>query len=528
MPTFDPNNIIDLLNNTVTDFGQQIPSIQRNVLDSVVDDLRKLNLNSDYTIKNSVGNIRMVNQIRGKIMRLILSDDYKAAVKKYLKAFDGVTNMQNEMFRQAETKFKPPAVLGEIRQQTIQDVTRSLTESGLNANIGEAVANILKTNITTGGSYGKLRNQLNEYLTRAGGSAGALESYLGQITTDAINQYSATYMNTVSADLGYEWFRYQGRDITTTRPFCDAMTDQPFFHVSQIPALLKAQGLKYTDKKTGQPKQVPLYAKTGLPNGMYPNTTPDTFFVYRGGYNCGHQIFPVQESIVPAAIVAQVKATPEYQGFKGLAPEKKKVVAKRLLDANQNQEEWLKAINPDDKELIQHYSGNAAFRVNDFLRHDGSTVAPDKYTGDFKSSYGSPITQKDMKMIAELDNILEAAPKFETTVYRGLTFSRTTEEVFQQFNKEVQVGQIFRDKGFVSSSYDDDIFEDFGSGRYSYAAQLTIKSKNGVLIDKASLISREKEVLFKRNSLFKVLEKNIEQTDEGDLILHATLEEIEL
>lgn len=527
MPTFDPNNIIDLLNNTVTDFGQQIPSIQRNVLDSVVDDLRKLNLNSDYTIKNSVGNIRMVNQIRGKIMRLILSDDYKAAVKKYLKAFDGVTKMQNEMFRQAETKFKPPAVLGEIRQQTIQDVTRSLTESGLNANIGEAVANILKTNITTGGSYGKLRNQLNEYLTRAGGSAGALESYLGQITTDAINQYSATYMNTVSADLGYEWFRYQGRDITTTRPFCDAMTDQPFFHVSQIPALLKARGLKYTDKKTGQPKQVPLYAKTGLPNGMYPNTTPDTFFVYRGGYNCGHQIFPVQEMSVPANIVAQVKATPEYQGFKGLAPEKKKVVAKNYTEALSFVSQWANQINYDDQNLIFHYTGNAAFRINDYLRYGGKIVPTDQYLGGLKTLDGDQITQQDMKTINELDAVLNTAPKLEGTVMRGLKFR--TRELYKSFTTKLKEGEVFSDPAFFSATVDQQTMKTFSTSALSKdKVYITVRSKNGVAVERLSENPIEKEVLFPRNTLFKVVSKKEETTEEGGMFLKLELEEIEL
>jgi hypothetical protein len=48
---------------------------------------------------------------------------------------------------------------------------------------------------------------------------------------------------------------------------------------------------------------------------MIPGTDAANFFVNRGGYNCGHQIRPVNERQVPTEVVARVKATPEYQAW---------------------------------------------------------------------------------------------------------------------------------------------------------------------------------------------------------------------
>jgi hypothetical protein len=143
-----------------------------------------------------------------------------------------------------------------------------------------------------------------------------MEKYVGQITTDAINQYSNQYTQIVSGDIGYEWFKYDNTDILTTRPFCDAMTDRPYFHISEVPALLRAEGLTYLNKKTGKREPVMIYEKTGLPSGMIPGTDASNFFIRRGGYRCGHSIRPINERQVPQADKDRVFATSAYISWK--------------------------------------------------------------------------------------------------------------------------------------------------------------------------------------------------------------------
>ena len=117
-------------------------------------------------------------------------------------------------------------------------------------------------------------------------------------------------MNLVSSDLGYEWYRYMNSDIETTRCFCDAMTDKDYFHISEVPGLLKGKGLRCD----GEP--VPIYAKTGLPYGMIDGTNAENFFIRAGGWNCGHSIQPVNVRQVPANVVAAIEGTEEYKAYK--------------------------------------------------------------------------------------------------------------------------------------------------------------------------------------------------------------------
>jgi len=310
----DYNSLIETIEEAVNGFNKSLPKIQKDMLADLLDEIKKFDV-KNKRISNTVKNIRLLNSIKNRLRKTILNDEYKAAVKEYLKVFTDVTNFHNEYFKETEKGFKPRAIVKEIKKQTITDTIDKLTEAGIGGNVQNKIADLLKQNITTGVKYSDLAAQLREHILTTE-NPGVLERYVKQIATDSVNQYSAQYMNTISGDLGYEWFRYQGKDIKTTRPFCDALTDRKFFHITEVNDLLAAKDLYYSDDEEGQVK-VPIYEKTGLPNGMIPDTNAENFFVRRGGYNCGHQIFPVIERLVPKDIQERVKATAAYKRFKG-------------------------------------------------------------------------------------------------------------------------------------------------------------------------------------------------------------------
>lgn len=293
-----------------------MPAAQAAAMDEILMRLRSLDLDSGGKIKATVKNLRLIDSLRNKLVGIILNDDYVEDLKEYVKAFRDVTSLQNSYWKTIESDFTPRPLLKEIRKQAVTDTVNKLTEAGIGTNIADKLTDILRTNITSGGSYKELEQQLRDSLMNNRTGEGILEKYTKQITTDALNQYSAQYTQTVSGDFGAEWYQYQGTDIKTTRCFCDAMTDQPYFHISEIPRLLKGQNLQCTSPD-GTKKDVELYPKTKLPYGMIEGTNPENFFIRRGGYNCGHQIRPVlRESSVPLDVRQRVYATPEYQAWK--------------------------------------------------------------------------------------------------------------------------------------------------------------------------------------------------------------------
>lgn len=311
MPEF--SDILKEIDRSITRFNKRIPSAQKAMYDELVTELRRLDLKGD-TIKSTVGNLKIIQSIKNKLTKIILTEDYLSDVKEFVKSFNTVSSMQNEYWKGVESKFKPGPLLKQIRIQAIGDTVQYLTEAGIGPNIGDKIAGILRTNITSGGSYKALNSQLLESLTDTDKSDGLLTKYSKQITNDSIQQYNRQYTQQVAAGLGFEWYAYQGSDIKTTRPFCDAMTDLRYFHVSEVPRLLRAEDLYYM--KDGQKTKVPIYERTGLPAGLIEGTNPENFFIRAGGYNCGHQIRPVPERNVPLDIRDRVYNTAAYQKWK--------------------------------------------------------------------------------------------------------------------------------------------------------------------------------------------------------------------
>jgi len=310
----DYNELIKTIDDAINGFNDSLPKIQKEILADVLDQIKKFDTR-DKRITNTVKNIRLLNTIKNRLKKIILTDSYKQEVKDFLKVFNDVSTFQNAYFAEAEKSFKPPTIVKEIKSQTIDDTINRLTEAGIGVNVSDKIAELLKQNVTTGVKYSDLAAQLREYILTTE-TPGVLERYVKQIATDSVNQYSAQYMNTISGDLGYEWFMYQGKDILTTRPWCDAMTDRKFFHISEVPDLLAAKDLYYSSEDGL--KKVTIYEKTGLPNGMIPDTNAENLFIRRGGYNCGHQIFPVIERLVPKDIQDRVKATAAYKRWKNI------------------------------------------------------------------------------------------------------------------------------------------------------------------------------------------------------------------
>lgn len=293
------NQLIDTIQNDIDEFQASVPKHQQRVFDEISLLLKELELNGD-SIKQSVANLRKIGSIKTKLEAIVNSDEWLKDVGKYLKSFDKVSSLQNQYFGTIEKDFKPSPLLKEIRKQSLDATFDSLTENGINVTITTKVQDILRQNITSGSSYIQTMKQLREYLLTNESGVGAFERYTKQITTDALNQYSAQYTNAVTNDLGLKWFMYTGALVENSRIFCQALIKKKYIHVSELPNIILGKFKEYDDMEGL------INPKTKLPVGMIAGTNAANFHVYRGGYQCGHQLIPVDVLVVPEVIRARV------------------------------------------------------------------------------------------------------------------------------------------------------------------------------------------------------------------------------
>lgn len=305
------NKILKAILKAIGKFDKSIPALQSKLYREMLVEIKRLDTKGDK-LSVTVKNLSILASIKNKLNRIILNPEYKAEIKEFAAAFNTVFKLQTEYWQSIESAFKPRPLLKAVRVQAINDVVGQLTTQGISANVSDNLIQILRTNITAGGSYNDLAEQLRQSLTNTPESKGILDRYVKTIAHDSINQFSRQYTQIVSSDLGYEWFRYMNSDIDTTRCFCDAMTDKDYFHISEVPELLLGHGLKCD----GNP--VPIYKKTGLPYGMIDGTNAENFFIRAGGWNCGHAIQPIAIRQVPKNILEQVYATEPYKAWAAL------------------------------------------------------------------------------------------------------------------------------------------------------------------------------------------------------------------
>lgn len=281
--------ILATIDDAIAGFQNDIPSIQKKLLDELQPLLKELEI-KDGKLLNNVKNLKLIGDVKNRLEKIILTGQYKDAVNTFIQSFDQVSSLQQNYFAQFNQKYTPKKTLPLIKQLTIESTINNLVGRGMLENIIEPIRVILMDNITSGGSYAKFQDQLRTAILNDSTSDGSMVRYTKQITTDAINQYSAQYHETIAQDLQFNWGTYLGTNLTTSREFCLLLTKKEWVHKSELPEIIKG----YIDGH-----KCKLSKTSGLPLGMIAGTNADNFKVVRGGYNCGHHFFWVPDSSVP-------------------------------------------------------------------------------------------------------------------------------------------------------------------------------------------------------------------------------------
>jgi uncharacterized protein with gpF-like domain len=293
------SNIEDIILTAVEDFNEGLESSQVNAYNKLLGAVKELSLDSRGNIKKTAANVKVLRNISKAIEDTLLTDTYKKRVGKYLKSFDAVEAQQILYFNVIKEGFKANPMLEAIKTQSIDNTIAALTESGLNQAFTQPVKDILIQNITTGGSYSTMTEQLREFVIGNEEIDGAFLRHTKAITTDAVKSYNATYNQSVSQDLGLQFYRYVGGIKDTTREFCEER-NKKFFHIEEIKAWGRGEkccGLSFPVKKNGAPYW----------DGMKKGTNENNILINRGGWMCNHQYVAVSQGVVPEDVVKRAK-----------------------------------------------------------------------------------------------------------------------------------------------------------------------------------------------------------------------------
>lgn len=164
---------------------------------------------------------------------------------------------------------------------------------------------------------------------------------------------------------------------------------------------------------------------------------------------------------------------------------------------------YVKEDNSRYIESVVKYTGSFYPRINQYLRGQRKQLDDETFS-----------------VINGISKYISLSDKYIGTSYRGITADRT---MFDKL-KSLKKGEDYIENGFMSTSADKLVAEDFADGT-EYKIFFEIKGKNGVDISSISDMQEEKEILFNKSSKFKITKiKVVDKKTFGNLYIY--MEEI--
>lgn len=284
-------SLTNLLDKSEDAFTDSVPALQRKIFNRVRTLMRELDVRKGK-IRATGANLRKINRIKRDIREIILSDRYLRDVNKFTRSFEKATALQTAFFRTLKSDFTQPKFINTLQDVSIKNTVEALTESGIQANIVDKAADIIRANIAESNTFSNLSDQMRNFLTKTEETVGALQRHTSQITTDALNTYAREYSQVVSESLDSEWFLYVGSLVEDSRDFCKALVKKKWIHRSEFSDITKG---RIDIDNDGDNETVSL-------QGVKKQTNASNFLTLAGGFNCNHIVAPINEEFVPEKI----------------------------------------------------------------------------------------------------------------------------------------------------------------------------------------------------------------------------------
>jgi hypothetical protein len=264
--------------------GIAIDEFQKRLYNGLLRIIKDLELDSDGYIKQTAINRRVLYDAENFIYESLPGKDLTEIVTTALKVIPGMDALNAEYFTGISKSFSPNrAFVKSLQNQTIRSIESNLLQDGLTASIRNPLVNILYQNVNSGGQFSGFLQQVRSFIAGDNEIEGRVYSYSRTFLSDALFDYSRAYQQSMTADLGLEWYSYNGGVMDKTRPFCEERVDK-FYHQKEVEGWVNEE---WQGKRAG--------------------TTKSSIFVYCGGYNCRHSLIPVSERIVPKEDLDRIK-----------------------------------------------------------------------------------------------------------------------------------------------------------------------------------------------------------------------------
>jgi hypothetical protein len=254
-------------------FFDALPAVEQRVFDAVSKHIQKFSSDGENFVFDD-GNVLLTNQVEKIILDAIQASKYPSDVNGFLRNFDNIKQFNfdihgnvNDLSAEELAKLIDP-----IQRGTVEQTLQSLTGSGVSTNFIEPLRTGIFQNIVAGATKADLEAYLSRYILGNPEVDGTLSRYVKQVSRDALNQFDGQVNAKIATEFGLDAYRYVGSLIEDSRPQCRRWVAMGVIQYKDLPSEIAWMNANGT--------------------GAIPGTSPDTFSIYRGGYNCRHSAIP--------------------------------------------------------------------------------------------------------------------------------------------------------------------------------------------------------------------------------------------
>jgi hypothetical protein len=271
---------LDIYDNADDELVSSLGPTEKAILKAVNGIMNKLDT-KDGKLVNTTGTLTFINELNKEVKKILKKSTYGDKVDAYLRKFERLDTLNQELHKIVNNRDISNLNLNPIKTQAIEGLSRQLGTfkgddgSVLDANLVKPVKDIMFQSVVTGMTLEDAKAQLNLFITGDEKKLGFLRRYTSQIARDAITQYDGLVNGVIAREYGLNAYRYVGSLIEDSRAQCVRWVAKGVLPIATLEQEIKR-------------------AETNG-SGMIPDTTPETFATYRGGYNCRHMAIPFRK-----------------------------------------------------------------------------------------------------------------------------------------------------------------------------------------------------------------------------------------
>ena len=268
----------DLLRSAPEAYFKRLDRVQLQVFDEVVALMNKLET-KDGLIKLTQKNLRIADEINGKLKDVLIGSDFDEAVTQFASEFNTQRDLNVEYFKDAFPEFKPTKLQDEIFKKTKVQAIEQLAASTPETGFLQGIKDLINDNVQAGGSFKDAVKSLREYALGGDQVDGKLLKYSKQVAYDSMATSDRAFTSAIADELDSEWFLYAGGEIETSREFCKERHEK-YFHYLEVESWAALDW-----------------------DGKNQETNKQTIFIFAGGWQCRHNILPVSVFSVPKDVI---------------------------------------------------------------------------------------------------------------------------------------------------------------------------------------------------------------------------------